>query len=65
MKEKIQSWKEKIREDVQHQFIMEPPRKLIQNCLYMFLGAFLLALGTEFFLVATTPWPSSSIPSRL
>jgi uncharacterized membrane-anchored protein YitT (DUF2179 family) len=51
MKEKIQSWKEKIREDVQHQFIMEPPRKLIQNCLYMFLGAFLLALGTEFFLV--------------
>ncbi|MFA6829388.1 MAG: YitT family protein [Bacilli bacterium] len=51
MSEKLNKWKAHIIETIQEQFVVEPPRKLLKNSLYMLLGAFLLAISTEFFSV--------------
>lgn len=39
------------KKEIIQEFKSEPPKKLIQNTMYVLLGSLLLAIGTEFFLV--------------
>lgn len=41
----------KQKKEIVQEFKSEPPKKLLMNVLYMFLGSLLIAVGAEFFLV--------------
>lgn len=51
MKEKVKSWWSRQIKTIQHEFTSEPPKKMLKNTALVIIGAFLLALGTEYFFV--------------
>ena len=51
MKEKVKNVWSKAIKTIRHEFTSEPPKKMLKNMALVIIGAFLLALGTEFFFV--------------
>lgn len=51
MKEKVKNIWSRAVKTIKHEFTSEPPKKMLKNMALVIIGAFLLALGTEFFFV--------------
>lgn len=51
MKEKVKKWWSKQKETIRRELTSEPPVKMLKNTALVIIGAFLLALGTEYFFV--------------
>ena len=51
MKEKVKNWWSDSLRTIKREFTSEPPKKMLKNMALVIIGAFLLALGTEFFFV--------------
>lgn len=49
--ENVKTFFRKQLKTIKHEFTSEPPKKMIKNMALVIIGAFLLALGTEFFFV--------------